>query len=818
MAEGLNLVAKCPRSNEMKNLTPQTETKLGYDTIRTLLEGRAATDEGKARCLALKPFQHANQTMPELRRVQECRDLLLYDESYSLDFTGTVVDLLGHAEVKGNWLNTRDFFQLLRWLRMVRDLLAYFNTRQAKYPGLYELTRTIAWNKGLVAGIEAVVDERGTIKDNASSKLHALRKEQAQQANDLRKTMQSILRNAVDKGWSDANELTIRNDRLVIPMKADFKGRIKGFVQDVSQSGQTIFLEPSSALEANNRLRELALEEHNEIVRILTVLTERVREDLPALHGYSEMVTRLDFIRAKGRLAVDLDAVLPKFELGQKTLMLVKARHPLLQLKPGMTKHKVVPLSITLHPKQRIILVSGPNAGGKSVSLKTVGLLQLMFQSGLLIPADESSEFTWFTDVFVDIGDEQSIASDLSTYTSHLRNLRDMQGQLRENKLFLMDELGGGTDPRLGGAIAEAFLERFLATGAYGIVTTHYGNLKAFADNREGIVNAAMQFDPETLSPTFRIEVGFPGRSYAFEIAHNVGVSEDILDDARSRVDGDQLLAEDLLLRLESQKSELEHLLLENRKKNEELAGLLKRNQELNLKIKEDEGKIIQEAHRRAQHLIDSANAKIENTIREIRESQADKERTKVIRRELAEMLPALPKVEAAELAEEEEEGVEFNPPEMLPGAKIEVGDWVLLTESNSYGQVLELQDKRAVVSLGEMRVTLKLKHLIKIKPPKSEARGRSRVTSMMVSKKANVSLEVSVKGFRVEQALPVVERFIDEAVLAGLPEARILHGKGTGALRLAIREFLAIRPEVRKMEDASIETGGAGWTVVHFK
>lgn len=805
----------------MKNLSQQTETKLGYDAIRQLLEARAMTDQGKELCHQLRPYRQSKDVQVELTRVEECRDLLRFDEDFSLDYTGNVSELLGYASVPGNWLQVRDFFQLLRWLRMVRELITFFSSRHIKYPALAELVKNLSWNKTLLKGIEAIVDERGNIKDNASSKLQELRKEQAQQSADLRKSMQAILRNAIDKGWSDANELTIRNDRLVIPMKADFKGRIKGFVQDVSQSGQTIFLEPSAALEANNKLRQLILQEHNEIVRILTVLTTSLREDLPALRRYSEVVAQLDFIRAKGRLAVDLDAVKPKFEPYNKVLMLVKGRHPLLLLKPNLGKSKVMPLSVELSPTQRIILVSGPNAGGKSVTLKTVGLLVLMLQSGLLIPADESSEFPWFTDIFVDIGDEQSIQSDLSTYTSHLKNMREMLSQLKENKLFLMDEFGGGTDPKLGGAIAEAFLERFVDSGAYGIVTTHYGNLKTFADRKPGIVNAAMQFDPETLSPTFRIEVGIPGRSYAFEIAQNVGVSKEVLDDARTRIEGNQLQTEDLLLKLEAQKVELEHLILDNRKKNEELLAIIRRNLDLQKRNKEEEATILKEAHQKAQHLIDSANAKIENTIREIRESQAEKERTKSLRRELAEMLPTLPPEEAIEIEAEkaaiEDESEEDLTPVTIPGAAIAVGDWVLLADSNSYGQVLEIMDKRAVVALGDMRITVKMKHLTKIKAPKDGNQPIMRRAGAMVTKKANISLELSVKGFRVEQALPSVQKFIDDAILAGLSEVRILHGKGTGALRMAIREYLATIRDVRRTEDAPLDQGGAGWTVVYL-
>ncbi|MFM2376876.1 MAG: hypothetical protein RLZZ165_1973 [Bacteroidota bacterium] len=804
----------------MKNLSEQTVVKLGYHEIRKRLEDRASTEQGKERCRQLQPLQHSHLLPQELAKVEECRDLLRFDEGFSLDYTDSLAPLFQHAAIPGNWLQTKDFFQLLRWLKMVRELITYFNGRQAKYPTLHGLVQGLSWNQGLLKAIESAVDERGNIRDNASGKLQELRRAQVQASAELRKSMQSILRNAVERGWSEASELTIRNDRIVIPMKADFKGRIKGFVQDVSQSGQTIFLEPSSALEANNRIRQLALEEHNEIVRILMALTAQLREDLPMMKRYAEVVAELDFIRAKGSLAVDLDAMRPRFEPGNRVLLLVKGRHPSLLMRMEGDKDRVVPLSLRLTPQQRIILVSGPNAGGKSVTLKTVGLLVLMFQSGLLIPVDESSEFPWFTDVFVDIGDEQSIQADLSTYTSHLKNMQEMLGQLREGKLFLMDEFGSGTDPRLGGAIAEAFLERFVDSGSYGIVTTHYGNLKAFADRKPGIVNAAMQFDPRTLSPTFRIDVGIPGRSYAFEIAQNVGVSKEMLEDARGRIEGTQLQTEDLLLKLEDQKTELDQVLLDNRRKNEELAALLKRNQALLQKTKDEESKILREAHQKAQALIDTANARIENTIREIREVQADKARTKVIRRELAEMLPALPAEESRELeADAAEAGLldETPAPETMPGAAISVGDWVMLSDSNSYGQVLELMDKRAVVSLGDMRITIKSRHLVKIKPPRDGNLPMLRRAGAMVEKKANISTELSVMGFRVEQALPVVHGFIDDALLAGLSEVRILHGKGTGALRMAIRELLATMPEVRRAEDAHVDQGGAGWTVVYL-
>jgi DNA mismatch repair protein MutS2 len=798
----------------MELLTEQTEIKLGFDRIRALLVERSGTESGKERCRTLQTLRKPYEAVRELERVAECQKLLLYDDSFTLEFTGSVEGMIRHASVPGNWLIATDIFQMVKWLRMIRHLVTYFKSRKEKYPALWDVMERVEWNKDLLSQLESLVDDRGNIKDNASPALHSLRKASQRASSDLRRILQSTLRNAVAQGWSDASEITIRNDRMVIPLKADFKGRIKGFVHDVSSSGQTIYLEPTAALEQNNRIRELVSEEHNEIVRLLTEATNRLREDLDALQGYEKVVTRMDTVRAKARLAVDLKAEKPTFAPDGKTMVLINARHPLLLLKPGMSHEKVVPLSINLSSEDRIILVSGPNAGGKSVTLKTVGLLQAMLQAGLLVPAAAESEFRWFKEIHIDIGDEQSIQSDLSTYTSHLENMKSMQVQLNPDSLFLMDEFGSGTDPRLGGAIAEAFLERFVASGAYGVVTTHYGNLKDYADRTPGIINAAMQFNPATLSPSYQIEVGVPGRSYAFEIARKVGVDEDILEQAKGKIEGGEVYTEELLLKLEGQRDQLEKVLSENRRKNEELKVLLEKNQRLAQQMKEQEVRVLREAHEKAQGMINAANAKIENTIREIRESQAEKEKTRALRKELEGMLPEPPPIPEAETpqikVQEKEEA-----PELLHGAKIAEGDWVQLIDSNSYGQVLDIQGKRAVVSLGEMRVTVKVKNLVKIKrPARSELRQTNR-GSVTISKRANASLELSVKGFRVEQALPVVQRFMDDSILAGLEEVRILHGKGTGALREAIREYLRAIPEVKGARDASVESGGAGWTVV---
>jgi len=798
----------------MKFYNERTEPQLGYDRLRTLLTGRANTEEGKALCEKLKPFRSPGGIEVELTRVMECKELLESDETFSLEVRESMQEIFDEAGLPGNWLRATTLARFVKWLVMVRDVISYFRPRKERYPLLWSGISRLDWDKTLLEKLRRIVDDKGNIKDNASPALKNLRKQRMVLSSDLRRQLNSIMRHASQQGWTEATEITIRNDRYVIPLIADFKGRIKGFVHDVSQSGRTIFVEPSSVLEANNRIREVLLEEKNEVVRILTEATSWIGEEVDNLRDYAKSIARLDFIRAKARFALNTKSTKPKFDPKGKTYQILQGRHPLLMLKEGMSYDKVIPLTIGMTPEGRIILISGPNAGGKSVSLKTIGLFQLMLQSGLLVPCNPESEFRWFERLFIDIGDEQSIQTDLSTYTSHLANMQVMLKHLDKTSLFLIDEFGSGTDPRLGGAIAEAFLERFMKAHAYGVITTHYGNLKNFADNHDGIRNAAMQFDPRSLSPTYTIETGVPGRSYAFEIATNVGIPEDILAEAREKVDGKQIYSEELLLKLEAQKAELEAVLKEQKKNNEDLKHWLKRNQEMNKMIKEQEARIMREAHRNADGLIKEANAKIERTIKEIREVQADREKTKELRRDLREMLPEPPPPEEDEVLVEEQP--KEARPEVIKGEPIKKGDWVQMRSSHSVGTVMEIQGKRAVVAFGAMRATVKLNQLDKIKAPKASKISSGGYTHVTTTR-ATVSTELHVKGFRVEQALPVVSKFIDDAIMANLKELKILHGKGTGALRLAIRDYLSSVPEVSKLMDAPLNAGGEGWTIVNL-
>ncbi|MCB9235927.1 MAG: endonuclease MutS2 [Bacteroidia bacterium] len=797
----------------MELITEQTGQKLGISEILLEIRNYTVTEDGAERCARMEPFRVPDACRKELRRTAEFLELLSEEEDVPLEYPHSVTNWLEKARIEGNWLDPVEAFQISKWMKMGLALRNFFRDRKESYPDLWRMVVPIEPDKDLIKECDRILDARGNIRDDASPELRRIRRMMQTVASNLRKQLNTILREAVNNGWAEEKEITVRNGRLVIPLKADFKGRIKGFIHDISQSGQTIYLEPSAALEANNQLKSLEIEENNEIRRILIDFTARLRAQIPVLKKLAWLVSRIDFLRAKALFARRIGAVMPVLEFEGQVLDLIAARHPLLLLKAGGKKDKVVPLSLTLSPEQRIVLISGPNAGGKTVAMKTVGLCQLMLQCGLLVPCDSQSTFRWFDQLYSDIGDEQSIASDLSTYTSHLANMKTLVRAMDGKTLFLVDEFGSGTDPKMGGAMAEAFLEYFLQAGGYGIITTHYGNLKTFSDQQSGIVNAAMQFDPLNLSPTYSLEIGVPGRSYAFEIARNVGVPAEILDRAFAKMDKGEVYSEELLLKLESQKAELEQVLEENRNKNIQLKNLLERNRDLKKEIEKDQKRLLQQAHQEAQGLIREANRKIENTIREIREIQAEKERTKALRVELAEMLPEMP-------AQEAEEREEVYLPEALPNEIPEIGDWVMVRESDTTGKIIEMQGKRAIVESGDLRLTAKLTKLVKIRPPQHVPGSGPPSRKIDLDKKARISSELEIMGLRVEAALPVVNKFIDDALYAGLKEVRILHGKGTGALREYIRDFLKEHypNEIISMKDAHIEMGGAGWTVISLK
>lgn len=799
----------------MQCYNKHTFEKLGFDIILKEVSKRAMSEDAREKALEIAPIASEELMLSELAKVNELRELLLFDDAFPMSRMPALDFILKRLELQGDWLKVESLAALRQWFISIKHIRSYMKSRKEKYPNLYELVYSLPFQDEWINSIDQILDEHGNVRDSASPELRSIRKEQKSASTELRTQLNRILRKAQESNWTDAPEITIRNDRLVIPVKADNKGRISGFVQDISSSGNTVFIEPTASLQLNNRLRELQIQEQNEIIRILQKFTASIRKDAEALRNFHLVMIDLDLLHAKAKLAVALKAVLPVVKPGSTYFHLREAYYPLLVLKAKQEKIDVIPMEVTLEESRRIMVISGPNAGGKSVSLKTVGLLQLMLQSGLLIPVDERSEFRTFSSLFLDIGDEQSVESDLSTYTSHLYQMRLMGDNMNAESLFLIDEFGSGTDPKLGGAVAEAFLERFVRVGAYGIITTHYSNIKEYAEVTEGVTNAAMQFDTKGLKPTYKLQEGLPGRSYAFEIAKRVGVHYTILRRAKQKVGKKQMTSEQLLRQLEEKNQELTRLVAKNKSNEAKLEKLIAENEQIAKEVSDKRKRVMREAKLEARQLIQDTNKKIENTIREIREKQAERVATKRLRKKLEETLPDIDPVEEdipKTAGKREEEAVIKILPDEVPVA----GDYVRLKNSRSFGRLVELKGKRGMMEVGNVRIAVKLKDIYKIEPPKELKKDRVRSSRFSLPIET-ARFELDVMGMRVEEALVEVEKLLDQAMLSGLSFVRILHGKGSGALRDGIRNYLRDHGAVQSLKDAPVEAGGDGWTVVEL-
>ncbi len=794
----------------MKCYHSHTFEKLGLDILLRRVQGYVHSEEAIAYFEEIQPQTDPKWLIPELESTEEFRQLMQYDDTFPNERFPSMSKLLGKLRVEGNWLSREELWTVSGFLHSIVRIRQFLKSRTERYPRLAELIKTAQFAPELSAALSKVFDDRGQIVDTASPELNKIRKDLIRTSSDLRNTLYKVLRKANENNWSIEKEITIRNDRLVIPVKAEAKNQIAGFVQDISQTGGTVYIEPAEALALNNALRELQIKEHNEIIRILQALSREIAKDLPGMEVCRRTMLRVEVLRAKAKLAVELKAILPEIRPEDKHLEIRQGRYPLLVLKAKTDPFDLVPLDLTLRQKNRILLVSGPNAGGKSVALKTAGLLPLMLQCGFLVPVDEGSVFPIFDSLFLDIGDEQSIDNDLSTYTSRLAQWRQMGDHMGDRSLFLVDEFGSGTDPKQGGAIAEAFLERFVRVGAFGVITTHYGNLKDYAEITPGLINGAMQFDTQELKPTYRLIEGMPGRSYAFEMAKRVGVHGSILRNARKKVGEEELDTEKLLKELERKQIQLDRLLAENQKRENALQELVSKNEKLQSELSLNKKLIIREAKEKAKGIIEQANKDIERTIREIREKQAEKEATRKAREKLRAAMPEPGPVPQARTV-----APVVADPQQPPKKELilELGTWARLQDSETQGEIVEIQGNRVVIASDALRLTVPISTIELMESPRAKQKNRVKVVGGNIRR--NVKLEIDVMGQRVEEALPSVDRFIDDARIAGLHQVKILHGKGTGALRDAIRQHLIAVQGVRNAYDAPVEFGGAGWTVV---
>lgn len=824
------------------------EQKIGFDTIRQLLKDKCLSTLGEERVddmifsdIHSDIEEKLNQTTEFIRIIQE-------EDSFPDQYFFDVRPSLKRIKVEGMYLDEQELFDLRRSLETIRDIIRFLSRESEEeecnvsYPNLRKLAGDIAVFPQIIGKIDGILNKFGKIKDNASTELSRIRKELAATTNGISRSLNAILRNAQAEGYVDKDVApTMRDGRLVIPVAPGLKRKIKGIVHDESSSGKTVFIEPAEVVEANNRIRELEGEERREIIRILTEFSNILRPSIPDILQSYEFLAEIDFIRAKAHFAIQTNAIKPAFE-NKQIIDWTMAVHPLLQLSLAKHGKKVIPLDIELDNKKRILIISGPNAGGKSVCLKTVGLLQYMLQCGLPVPLHERSHAGIFSSIFIDIGDEQSIENDLSTYSSHLLNMKNMIKHCNEHSLILIDEFGSGTEPQIGGAMAEAVLKRFNARQAFGVITTHYQNLKHYAEDHEGIINGAMLYDRHLMQPLFQLQIGNPGSSFAVEIARKIGLPEDVIADASEIVGSEYINADKYLQDIVRDKRYWEGKRQTIRQREKHMEETIAKYEAEIQELEKSRKEIIRKAKEDAERLLQESNAKIENTIRVIKEAQAEKEQTRLARKELSDFRESMENLEKSnieekiarkmeKLREKQDRKKEKKPqpnkpqPVQVPKAEpITIGSNVKIKGQTSVGEVIEISGKNATVAFGMIKTSVKLDRLERTNagPAKKQEPKSTFISTQthdeMYEKKLNFKQDIDVRGMRGDEAIQAVTYFIDDAILIGMGRVRILHGTGTGILRTLIRDYLKTIPGIAHFQDEHVQFGGAGITVVDLK
>jgi DNA mismatch repair protein MutS2 len=785
---------------------PETlEQKLGFDQIRQRIKSYCYSQAGSAWIDRMKFSIDPEFIKVLLRQSLEFRQILEKSENFPSRFFYDGDEWLQKIAMEGSYLEAEDFLKLANALDTVVGCLNFLIKSREIYPQLHKLSEPVAITDQLPKLIYAVIDDKAMVKDSASADLGKIRKKLRDEQNRLRKQADQLFRNAVEQKWVPEGALpTIREGRLVIPVLAEHKRKLKGFILDESATGQTVFMEPTEMLDTNNEIRDLEHAEKREVIRILKELTGNLRQQLYALKQSFQLLAQIDFIRAKAKFALEVNADLPIIE-NKPELIWYNARHPLLYLSLK-GKRDVVPLNIELDQVDRLLLVSGPNAGGKSVTLKTVGLLQYMVQCGLLIPLSERSRVGIFKDIFLDIGDQQSIENDLSTYSSHLRNMGVFINSSSDRSLVLLDELGSGTDPNFGGAIAQAVLQSLLSKRVWGLATTHYYNLKLFAGQHQGIRNAAMHFDDKNLVPLYVLDIGKPGSSFALEIARKTGLPKHILEEAEKLVGKDLAGFETLVRSLEKERQELSEKIKRMERREGELKQSLAKYETLSTELETKKKEIISKAKEEASQLLKNTNREIEKTIRHIRENKAERKETIRVRKNLETLSQSVIQPKAEKIEKHTE--------------PIQEGDRVRIHGQEGSGIVLSVKGKAAHVQFGEMTSLVTMSKLEKITAAaEKEISVRLRSVGLNIyEKQAQFNNTIDVRGKRVEEVIPLLDQFIDTAILLGHGEVKILHGKGEGILRKVIREHLKKYNAVASVSDEHIERGGDGITLVVLK
>ena len=793
------------------------ENKIGFKAIRERLNELCISEMGKEFVDKMSFCTDVDEIRTYLRLIQDFQTLMQDGVPFPVRDYNDLRDEFKHLAIDGTVISLESMFALKPTLSALFYVFKFFNSEASeKVPYLKALAEGISIDNHIFTEINRLIDDKGEIPDNASAELAEIRRDIRRKQSSIDHRMHKILVEAKNSGWTDSTaEMTIRDGRPVIPVRAADKRALRGFIHDESATGQTVYIEPAEIFETNNEIKELEYAERREINKILLAFTKILRPEIPNLTMAWRLLGLLDFIRAKAILSHEYNCVIP--ELTDEPMFdWIEARHPLLEQKLKGQGKQITPLDLKLGNDNRILVISGPNAGGKSVCLKTIGLIQYMLQCGLAIPVKIDSKCGIFHDMFIDIGDEQSLENDLSTYSSHLINMKELLKHGNKRTLFLIDEFGTGTEPQLGGAIAEAILLKMNEKNSFGVVTTHYANLKLLADNHPGIVNGAMLFDTRYLQPLYVMMIGKPGSSFAFEIAKKIGFPNEILDSAAEISGREHLDFDQQLQQLEIEKKEVRKKEYELKVADKLLDEIVTKYKNHLAEIEKKKKQLLHEANKEAQALIDGANAKIERSIREIKEAQAEKNRTKELREELKEMKQNLVDEEknlSKQLKAEEKEE--------LANLDLKVRDTVCINELEVVGELLEISDTDVTIQFGGVRLRTTADKLRKIS--RSQARKaqqnpsylRKSIMNDINEKAQKFNLTLDVRGQRGDEAVDNVAKYIDEANLLSIKEVSILHGKGNGILRKLIREYLSKQSCVKNFSDASLETGGAGITRV---
>lgn len=810
------------------------ERKIGFDAVRIRLKELCGSSLGRGNVDRMEFSTDFSDINTRLRLTGEMLEIVNSPEKLPLSNLHDVTGALKRCKVEGASVTLDELLLIRRSLQTISDVNAFFNRTDNSeeeeshpYPYLREMCASLTVFPEVIRNIDRIIDPLGNMRDNASPQLAQIRYELSRMSASVNSIMRRVIASAVANGYLEKDVTpTVRDGRLVLPVSPMHKRKINGIVHDESATGKTYFIEPAEIVEVNNRTRELEIEERHEILRILVEVSSMMRPHVPEmLESYSTM-GQLDFIMAKAQYARECEAAMPHFSDRQE-LELYHAVHPVLLESLRRQNKAIVPLDITLSASHRLLIISGPNAGGKSVCLKTVGIVQYMLQCGILPTVFENSHMSVFDDIFIDIGDDQSIENDLSTYSSHLRNMKYFLGYGNSASLILIDEFGGGTEPQIGGAIAQAILKEFNEKKMWGVITTHYQNLKQFAEDTDGLINGSMLYDRQQMKPLFKLSIGNPGSSFAIEIARKTGLPNSIIDEASRIVGSEYINMDKYLLDIARDKRYWENKRQAIRLKEKKIDQVLERYEEDAETLRSKRREILAEAKDEARKILEGSNAVIERTIREIRESQADKQRTLEARRRMAEdrseMLESKPDENKLlrKVPKSKKSRAEKTPEKRSVNEQpLAIGDNVKLDGQGTPGKILEINGKNAVVLFGMLKTSVKLTRLSRtLAQPSSGANATSFISTAtsdrMRDRQLQFKREIDVRGMRVDEAIQAITYFIDDAIQFNQREVRILHGTGTGALRQSIRQYLDTVPGVASYRDEHVQFGGAGITVV---